>query len=192
MHIFTSSVFASSTHTHTQTPLPQFRDDFEDKLHFFAEECDRLQGFHLLVDWDNGFGGVASCLAEELSDEFGSKSVMAMAASPLTVPLDKTDKFHSSLLNHALCLDSLSSSCSMFYPLSLLVNPWRTIPQVGITSDDNLRKFDPLNFHVCFVNLMHTMMFNTMHSSPSAPLRSLGTRDTTSWSFVSLCVCVVF
>ena len=26
---------------------PKFRDDFEDRLHFFAEECDRLQGFQV-------------------------------------------------------------------------------------------------------------------------------------------------
>ena len=26
---------------------PKFRDSFEDKLHFFAEECDRLQGFQV-------------------------------------------------------------------------------------------------------------------------------------------------
>jgi hypothetical protein len=26
---------------------PKFRDDFEDRVHFFAEECDRLQGFQV-------------------------------------------------------------------------------------------------------------------------------------------------
>jgi hypothetical protein len=26
---------------------PKFRDEFEDRLHFFAEECDRLQGFQV-------------------------------------------------------------------------------------------------------------------------------------------------
>lgn len=83
---------------------------------------------------------------------------MAMAASPLTVPLDKTQNFHSSLLNHALCLDSLSSSCSMFYPLSLLVNPWRTMSHVGISSDDNLRKFHSLNFYVCLSTPHHNVL----------------------------------
>lgn len=100
------------------------------------------------MDWNNGFGGLASCLAQELSDEFGRKSVMAVAASPLTIPLDKTQSFHSSLLNHALSLDSLSSHCSIFCPLSLLVNPWRTIPQAQIMSTDNLREFHLQNYEV--------------------------------------------
>lgn len=105
------------------------------------------------MDWDNGFGGLASCLAQELSDEFGRKSVMAVAASPLTVPLDKTETFHSSLLNHALSLDCLSSHCSAFFPLSLLTNPWRTVPQTPTMSDHNLRDFHLRNYEVCYVPL---------------------------------------
>ena len=106
-----------------------------------------------MMDWDNGFGGLASCFAQELSDEFGRKSVMAVAASPLTVPLDKTETFHSSLLNHALSLDCLSSHCSAFFPLSLLTNPWRTVPQTPTMSDHNLRDFHLRNYEVYYVPL---------------------------------------
>ncbi len=67
----------------------QFRDSFEDKLHFFSEECDHLQGFQLLVDWDGGFGGVASGIAMEIADEYSSKGLFTLLASPLTQPLDK-------------------------------------------------------------------------------------------------------
>lgn len=42
-----------------------------------------MQGFQLLVDWDSGFGAVASALAQEVEDEFGAKGVMALAATPL-------------------------------------------------------------------------------------------------------------
>ena len=100
------------------------------------------------MDWDNGFGGLSSCLAQELSDEFGRQSVVAITASPLAVPLDKTKTFHSSLLNHALSLDSLCSTCSMCCPLSLMVNPWRTPPGSGIMSTDSLRKFHQLSYEV--------------------------------------------
>ncbi len=67
----------------------QFRDSFEDKLHFFSEECDHLQGFQLLVDWDGGFGGVASGIATEIVDEYSSKGLVTFLASPLTQSLDK-------------------------------------------------------------------------------------------------------
>ncbi len=53
------------------------------------EECDSLQGFQLLVDGDDGFGGLGSCLAEELADEFSQKGRIAFLSSPKTRPLDQ-------------------------------------------------------------------------------------------------------
>ena len=76
----------SHTHTHTHS---QFRYSFEDKLHFFIEECDHIQGFHLLVDWDNGFGGLGVCLAQELADEYSTKGLLSFIASPLSQPLEQ-------------------------------------------------------------------------------------------------------
>lgn len=58
-------------------------------MHFFVEECDRLQGFHLLSDWTNGFGGLAGCIAQDLRDEYGSKGILTVLSSPLDIPLDK-------------------------------------------------------------------------------------------------------
>ncbi len=67
----------------------QFRDELADRLHFFAEECDNLQGFHILSDWDNGFGAVACSLAQEIRDEFGGKGLLVLPVSPRVQPLDK-------------------------------------------------------------------------------------------------------
>ena len=67
----------------------QFQTELEDRLHFFVEECDQLQGFHLLADWTNGFGGLASCIAQDLQDEYSSKGILTILSSPLDIPLDK-------------------------------------------------------------------------------------------------------
>ena len=67
----------------------QFRVQLEDQLHFFVEECDSLQGFHLLSDWLGGFGGLASCIAEDLRDEYGTKGILTFLSSPLDTPFDK-------------------------------------------------------------------------------------------------------
>ena len=53
------------------------------------EECDHLQGFHLLCDWTDGFGGLGSCIAEHLRDEFGAKEILTFLSSPLDTPIDK-------------------------------------------------------------------------------------------------------
>lgn len=67
----------------------QFKESFEDRLHFFLEECDSLQGFHLLVDGDDGFGALGSCLAQELAEEFSQKGLLSIITSPKTRSLDQ-------------------------------------------------------------------------------------------------------
>lgn len=69
--------------------LKQFKEAFEDRLHFFAEECDSLQGFQLLVDTDDGFAGLGGCLAQELAEEYGPKGILSVSTSPRTQPLDQ-------------------------------------------------------------------------------------------------------
>ena len=64
----------------------QFQESFEERLHFFLEECDSLQGFHLLADAGDGFGGLASCMAEELADQFSQKALASFMTSPDSVP----------------------------------------------------------------------------------------------------------
>ena len=67
----------------------QFRQQFEDRLHFFVEECDSLQGFQLLVDTEDAFGGLGSCIVQELVEEYGQKGIFSITPSPNTRPLDK-------------------------------------------------------------------------------------------------------
>lgn len=69
--------------------LPQLREAVEDRLHFFSEECDSLQGFHLLVDWAGGFGGVAGGMAQDIRDEFPAKGLLFVLLSPLSQALDQ-------------------------------------------------------------------------------------------------------
>ena len=57
-------------------------DSFEDSLRYFAEDCDRLQGFQFLFDMDDGFGGFAHRLLQHLGDEYRSKTVFAVPLLP--------------------------------------------------------------------------------------------------------------
>jgi hypothetical protein len=47
-----------------------FRESFEEKLRFFAEECDYLQGFHFGFDASSMFSGVGIQTAMLLKDEY--------------------------------------------------------------------------------------------------------------------------
>ncbi|ELU05985.1 hypothetical protein CAPTEDRAFT_160708 [Capitella teleta] len=101
-------------------------NEIEDRLHFFLEECDNLQGLHILCDPGNGFGGMAAKLAEELSDEFASKSIVVIPAhepeytkkpqSESAVSLVSNMLSYSSLLEHASAVIPLSVSPCLFTP----------------------------------------------------------------------------
>lgn len=120
------SSFQSYPAGHTLWGNKALKESFEERLHFFVEECDSLQGFQLLVDVDDGFGGLGGCLAQELADEFSQKGVLAVTLSPMTRPLDKTSNFHATMLNQAMCLDDLCTYSSLVCPMSILANPWRS------------------------------------------------------------------
>jgi len=44
------------------------------------------QGFHLLVDPYDGFGGFSSALMEEIADDFSGKGVLAFPLMPTSFP----------------------------------------------------------------------------------------------------------
>ena len=70
------------------------KDNLEDKVRFFTEECDNLQGFQLLLDTSDAFSGVASSFFEDyLLDEFYNKA-------HVLVSLYKNPKDRDSLFQH--------------------------------------------------------------------------------------------
>jgi len=56
-------------------------ENMEDRIRTFAEECDHLGGFQLISDYQDGFGGVSSCIVDLLSDEYNNKSVLSFPTS---------------------------------------------------------------------------------------------------------------
>lgn len=78
----------------------QLKERFEDRLRFFVEECDCLQGFQLLVDGDDGFGGLGCTVAQELADEYSQKGVLAVPVSSKTSPLDQVELFFHCFYPH--------------------------------------------------------------------------------------------
>jgi len=119
----------------------KLQEDIEDHIRFFAEEADYLKGFHMLVDATDSFSGVGCRIAELLSDEYATKSKIAL---PCITHGDKADKISgniqidnlSQFLNTALAYKGLTGSCDLVTPLSLskdtfpLNNNFRRIPMI--------------------------------------------------------------
>ncbi|XP_058475726.1 protein misato homolog 1 [Solea solea] len=94
-------------------------ENLEDRLHFFIEECDYLQGFQVLCDMADGFAGLGSKVTEMLQDSYGGRGILTWGLAPVSHP-DSTpvkDLYH--LLNCTLATAHLANHSSFFCPLTL-------------------------------------------------------------------------
>uniref|UniRef100_H1A479 Protein misato homolog 1 n=1 Tax=Taeniopygia guttata TaxID=59729 RepID=H1A479_TAEGU len=92
---------------------PACVEELEDRLHFYVEECDYLQGFQVLCDLHNGFSGVGAKVTELLHDEYSRKGILTWGLTP------DLQKSFQRLVNTALGIAHLSRHSSLFCPLSL-------------------------------------------------------------------------
>ncbi|XP_028316966.1 protein misato homolog 1 [Gouania willdenowi] len=94
-------------------------DELEDKLHFFVEECDYLQGFQVLCDMADGFAGFGSKVTEMLQDSYSGRGILTWGTAPVSYA-DSTpvkDIYH--LLNCTLATVHMANNSSFFCPLTL-------------------------------------------------------------------------
>ncbi|XP_029938036.1 protein misato homolog 1 isoform X2 [Salarias fasciatus] len=94
-------------------------EELEDRLHFFVEECDYLQGFQLFCDLEDGFAGLGSKVTEMLRDSYGGRGILTWGLAPVTHPGSTPVKDVYHLLNRALGTLHMSSHSSFFCPLTL-------------------------------------------------------------------------
>ncbi|XP_044028822.1 protein misato homolog 1 [Siniperca chuatsi] len=94
-------------------------EELEDKLHFFVEECDYLQGFQVLCDLADGFAGLGSKVTEMLQDSYGGRGILTWGLAPVSHPnsTPMKDLYHQ--LNCTLGTVHLASNSSFFCPLTV-------------------------------------------------------------------------
>ena len=110
-----------------------FSGQIEESIRFYAEECDSLQGFQVLCDLNNGFGGISCSLMEYLRDEFVGKSFALMPL--LQTPNDGSfSKSRDTTLSSLLTMSGLLETSSMLCPMSLSADVFgrkpRTFPHL--------------------------------------------------------------
>ncbi|KAI5063293.1 hypothetical protein GOP47_0021840 [Adiantum capillus-veneris] len=92
-----------------------------DRLRFFVEEADHMQGLQMLVDDSNGFATVASEFLEAVNDEYGKSPVFlfmvrppSSLGKPMSVYEATVRDFHD-----AISFSALNRSSSHVVPLGL-------------------------------------------------------------------------
>ncbi|XP_017085690.1 protein misato [Drosophila eugracilis] len=105
-----------------------FNEEFNDRIRLYVEECDGLQGFHVVFDIDDGFGGLAGKCLEHLNDEYSRASFVVPLHYPKITSYAQADTrlSHSiRVVNSVMSYHNLSEQASMFTPLSTLESIWR-------------------------------------------------------------------
>ena len=91
-------------------------EDIMDALRYFMEECDRIQGFHCLIDVNTGFAGIADRVFQELKDEVGSADIFGFGLTRQGQP-GKGAKAAVQQINKAVAASRFATHCSMYIPL---------------------------------------------------------------------------
>ncbi|KAI4325512.1 hypothetical protein MLD38_030900 [Melastoma candidum] len=97
------------------------REDIDDRLRFFVEECDHMQGFQFFVDDSGGFSSIASDVLEHIADDYGRIPVLLYSVrdpgSYANIGRRKQAVFRG--LHDAVSFSRLSSFSNLIVPVGL-------------------------------------------------------------------------
>ncbi|XP_004288066.1 PREDICTED: protein misato homolog 1-like [Fragaria vesca subsp. vesca] len=96
-------------------------EEMSDKLRFFVEECDHIQGFQFIVDDSGGFSPIAVDFLESIADEYTNVPVLLYAVRGPGSAIDSISQKHrvSRKLHDAVSFSRLSSLCKLIVPVGL-------------------------------------------------------------------------
>ncbi|KAI8823109.1 Misato segment II tubulin-like domain-containing protein [Fimicolochytrium jonesii] len=96
----------------------EFRDEcFDERLRFFVEECDSLQGFNILADAEDGFSGIAGSFLNHLSEEFPKKASITFGIHKPPSVFDTEKSRYVASANSALLLNTAARTSSLYVPI---------------------------------------------------------------------------
>jgi len=101
-------------------------EELEDRLRFFAEECDNLGGFQVVADYQDGFGGVSASLLDLLQDEYSNKALLSFPCAPADYSSHSVPEGGARLAGAVLTLSS-HLEAGLVTPLSL-ARDWFPLP----------------------------------------------------------------
>ncbi|CAK9181657.1 unnamed protein product [Ilex paraguariensis] len=107
-------------------------EEIIERLRFFIEECDHIQGIQFIVDDSGGFSGVAAEFLENIVDEYTNVPMLLyMVRSPGSyINLTSQKQRISQTLHDAISFAKLSSLCKLIVPIGLpsLSKTFRFLP----------------------------------------------------------------
>ncbi|XP_031847149.1 misato mitochondrial distribution and morphology regulator [Nomia melanderi] len=142
-HNCTDQPFDIYTYGRNLWSTRQFSDDFTERIRTYVEECDLMQGFQVILDSVDGFGGLGASCIEHLRDEYGKSILSFPCMDSRRSDPSKFDLIKS--VNTALCWQQIGEHSSLYSPLCCGQTGW---PQPGEPRTFDYLSYDSgLNYH---------------------------------------------
>ncbi|KAL6961562.1 hypothetical protein U1Q18_039333 [Sarracenia purpurea var. burkii] len=96
-------------------------EEINERLRFFIEECDHIQGIQFIVDDSGGFSGVAAEFLENIADEYTNIPVLLYSVRGPCSCMNPSIRKQtvSQNLHDAVSFSRLSSFCKLIVPVGL-------------------------------------------------------------------------
>lgn len=194
VHFHPLSLYELEGVWHGTTPFDDFgygkglltgsmKEETDNRLRFFVEESDHLQGLQVSVDDSNGFAGVSADFLEMIADEYGKTPIMLFNIRPPSYfskprnPLSFTKR----ALHDAISFNELSSLSQCSIPVGL-----PSLAKSGVS--EHLMVDDTKNFHTSAVYAAAisciTLPWRMGFTGPSASINQIGVGSTDMASFI--------
>uniref|UniRef100_A0A0E0GBH4 DML1/Misato tubulin domain-containing protein n=1 Tax=Oryza nivara TaxID=4536 RepID=A0A0E0GBH4_ORYNI len=95
-------------------------EEMNERLRFFVEECDHIQGIQFIVDDSGGFSSVAAQFLENIADDYTNTPVLLYCVrDPMTLGSSRRNQRVSIMraLHDAVSFSKLSSFCNLMVPI---------------------------------------------------------------------------
>ncbi|KAG0338451.1 mtDNA inheritance, partitioning of the mitochondrial organelle [Podila horticola] len=107
------------------------KESYDENFRLFTEECDQLQGFQVLADVLDGWGGFATNYLEQLREDYPKSTVVTYGLSDDKMGKSTTlREKQTTLVNEAFSMSNLTRLSSLYVPVkaptrqSLVANGW--------------------------------------------------------------------
>ncbi|KAJ3674356.1 hypothetical protein LUZ60_004972 [Juncus effusus] len=97
-------------------------EEINERLRFFVEECDHIQGIKYIVDDSGGFSAVSSAFLENIADDYANIPVLLYSAKdPNSYDDSRTDikKLIAKSLHDSVSLAKLAGFCDLMVPIGI-------------------------------------------------------------------------
>ncbi|KAK4739349.1 hypothetical protein R3W88_003046 [Solanum pinnatisectum] len=145
----------------------QHGEEIDDRLRFFVEECDHIQGIQCIVDDAGGFSGVSAMFLESIADEYPNVPVLLYNARNPSLHMDSKGRKQaiSHYLHDAVSFSRLSELCKLIIPVGLPSLSGSRASQFLCIKDEK-----PYHSSAVYASAMHsfTLPFRMKQSVPSA------------------------